>query len=153
MLDLDQPMGGFHALFPCKSKLYSFLSSSFLKHPLKYNSIVQFTLVSLQPISIEFQYNSYFNSIKQAQFSLRTTRLIDCEVRIGLKASYPRGSFQQHKLQPKTKPCLFLSYPPYSKGYLYLDQSTNRLYTSKHVLFNETEFPALHSSNPMHTDQ
>uniref|UniRef100_A0A2N9HZK1 Elongation factor Ts, mitochondrial n=1 Tax=Fagus sylvatica TaxID=28930 RepID=A0A2N9HZK1_FAGSY len=36
-----------------------------------------------------------------------------------------------------------IGYPPITKGYLCQDPITKRLYISRHVLFNETEFPAL----------
>ena len=51
--------------------------------------------------------------------------------------------YNTHKLQPKTIPCIFLGYPPTIKGYLCQDPITKKLYISRHVLFNETEFPAL----------
>ena len=54
--------------------------------------------------------------------------------------------YNSNKLQPKTKPCIFLGYPPLSKGYICLDQSTNQIYTSRHVLFDESYFPKLISS-------
>uniref|UniRef100_A0A2N9G5X4 Integrase catalytic domain-containing protein n=1 Tax=Fagus sylvatica TaxID=28930 RepID=A0A2N9G5X4_FAGSY len=50
--------------------------------------------------------------------------------------------YNTHKLQPKTTSCIFLGYPPTTKGYLCQDPITKRLYTSRHVMFNETEFPA-----------
>lgn len=46
-----------------------------------------------------------------------------------------------HKLEHRTKECLFLGYSPTSKGYLYLDIPTSHVYTSRHVLFNESLFP------------
>jgi hypothetical protein len=51
--------------------------------------------------------------------------------------------YNTHKLQPKTTPCIFLGYPPTTKGYMCQDPITKKLYISRHVLFNETEFPAL----------
>ena len=45
-----------------------------------------------------------------------------------------------HKLQPHTKPCIFLGYPAYFKGYICLVPTSLQIYISKHVLFNETEF-------------
>jgi hypothetical protein len=50
--------------------------------------------------------------------------------------------YNTHKLQPKTTSCIFLGYPSTTKGYLCQDPITKRLYTSRHVVFNETEFPA-----------
>lgn len=51
--------------------------------------------------------------------------------------------YTHHKLEHKTKECLFLGYSNISKGYLCLDLHTNHLYTSRHVLFNESKFPFL----------
>ena len=36
--------------------------------------------------------------------------------------------YNKNKLQPKSKECIFLEYPPLSKGYIYLDPSSNRIY-------------------------
>ena len=47
--------------------------------------------------------------------------------------------YNKHKLQPHTKPCIFLGYPIHSKGYICLEP-THRIYISRNVLFNETEF-------------
>ena len=51
--------------------------------------------------------------------------------------------YTAHKLHPKTIPYVFLGYSSNTKGYLFLDPITKRVYTSKHVLFNETIFPGL----------
>ena len=51
--------------------------------------------------------------------------------------------YTAHKLYPKTTPCVFLGYPINSKGYLCFDPIAHRLYTSRHVLFNESVFPGL----------
>jgi hypothetical protein len=51
--------------------------------------------------------------------------------------------YTTHKLHPKTIPCVFLRYPLHTKGYLCLDPITKRVYTSRHVLFNENIFPGL----------
>ena len=48
--------------------------------------------------------------------------------------------YNTHKLQPRTTPCIFLGYPTHTKGYICLNPKTRRVYISKHVLFNETEF-------------
>jgi hypothetical protein len=55
--------------------------------------------------------------------------------------------YNKHKLQPKSVPCIFLGYPFNSKGYTCLDPSSHQIYTSRHVLFNETVFPSLHTSD------
>jgi hypothetical protein len=51
--------------------------------------------------------------------------------------------YTSHKLFPKTTPCVFIGYPLHTKGYYCLDPVTHRIYTSRHVLFNETIFPGL----------
>uniref|UniRef100_A0A2N9GGL3 Integrase catalytic domain-containing protein n=1 Tax=Fagus sylvatica TaxID=28930 RepID=A0A2N9GGL3_FAGSY len=56
--------------------------------------------------------------------------------------------YTAHKLHPKTISCVFLGYPTNTKGYLCLDPVTKRVYTSRHVLFNEHVFPGLiHTSD------
>ena len=50
-------------------------------------------------------------------------------------------SYTSHKLEPRSKECLFLGYSTLSKGYLCLDLVTKHLYTSRHVVFNESKFP------------
>lgn len=52
---------------------------------------------------------------------------------------YPRP-YSHHKLNHKTAECIFLGYSNVSKGYLCLDLLTNKLYTYRHVLFNEHRF-------------
>ena len=53
--------------------------------------------------------------------------------------------YNKHKLQPHTKPYIFLGYPTYSKGYICLEPNTLRIYISRHVLFNEFEFLFWHN--------
>ena len=55
--------------------------------------------------------------------------------------------YNKHKLQLKSVPCIFLGDPFHSKGYTCLDLSSHRIYTSRHVLFNEIFFLGLHASD------
>lgn len=48
--------------------------------------------------------------------------------------------FNNHKIDPQSTPCLFLGYSSIHKGYKCLS-SSNRLYISRHVLFDEKKFP------------
>lgn len=58
-------------------------------------------------------------------------------------ACYPHlRPYSLHKLDHRTKRCIFLGYSPNSKGYLCLDPSSHHIYTSRHVLFNESKFPS-----------
>ena len=47
-----------------------------------------------------------------------------------------------HKLLPRSTPCLFLGYPLSHWGYRCLDLKTNRIILSRHVIFDESTFPA-----------
>ncbi|GKE60317.1 ribonuclease H-like domain-containing protein, partial [Tanacetum coccineum] len=46
-----------------------------------------------------------------------------------------------HKLAPRATPCIFLGYPAYHRGYRCLDLSTNKIILSRHVTFDELQFP------------
>ena len=61
-------------------------------------------------------------------------------------ACYPNlRPYTTHELEPRTKECIFIGYPTHSKGYLCLDPHTKHVYTSRHVMFNESTFPSLPS--------
>ena len=62
-------------------------------------------------------------------------------------ACYPfLRPYNKNKLQPRSTTCIFLGYPPLSKGYICLDPTSNKIYIACHVLFNETLFPL--ATNP-----
>ncbi|KAI0493313.1 hypothetical protein KFK09_027590 [Dendrobium nobile] len=46
-----------------------------------------------------------------------------------------------NKLSPVSKPCVFIGYPDSQKGYKCLDPISNQVYTSCHVIFDESIFP------------
>lgn len=50
-------------------------------------------------------------------------------------------STTQHKLSPRSTPCLFLGYSQEHKGYRCLDLSTKKIIISRHVIFDEQSFP------------
>uniref|UniRef100_A0A2N9GPX8 Retroviral polymerase SH3-like domain-containing protein n=1 Tax=Fagus sylvatica TaxID=28930 RepID=A0A2N9GPX8_FAGSY len=57
-------------------------------------------------------------------------------------ACYPYlGPYKHDKLSPKSILCVFLGYSTHSKGYRCLDPKTNKIYTSRHVVFDESTFP------------
>ena len=63
-------------------------------------------------------------------------------------ACYPYlRTYNKNKLQPRFVECVFLEYPPLSKGYMCLDPTTNKIYTTCYALFNESVFPFVDRSN------
>ena len=63
-------------------------------------------------------------------------------------ACYPYlRPYNKQKLQPRSMECVFLGYPPLSKGYLCLDLNTNSVYIVCYALFNEDVFPFKHKSD------
>lgn len=50
-----------------------------------------------------------------------------------------------HKLSPRSSACIFLGYRSQHRGYRCMDISTNKIIISRHVIFDETQFP-FHSS-------
>ncbi|KAI4348037.1 hypothetical protein L6164_008799 [Bauhinia variegata] len=46
-----------------------------------------------------------------------------------------------NKLQPRSTPCVFLGYPSHHRGYKCYDLSSNKIIISRHVIFDETQFP------------
>ncbi|GJS04403.1 retrovirus-related pol polyprotein from transposon TNT 1-94 [Tanacetum coccineum] len=57
--------------------------------------------------------------------------------------------YSQHKLEPRSIPCIFIGYSLQHKGYRCLDPTTSRVFVTRHARFNETVFPFIGSScNP-----
>ncbi|PKU81153.1 Retrovirus-related Pol polyprotein from transposon TNT 1-94 [Dendrobium catenatum] len=52
--------------------------------------------------------------------------------------------YSSNKLSPLSYPCIFIGYAPFQKGYRCLDPKNNKVYTSRHVVFNEHQFPFKH---------
>jgi hypothetical protein len=50
--------------------------------------------------------------------------------------------YTKHKLEFRSKQCVFLGYSSNQKGYRCLDPASNRIYISRHVIFDEHTFPA-----------
>ena len=49
--------------------------------------------------------------------------------------------YNSHKLEFRSKMCVFLGYSPLHKGYKCLDPATGRVYISRDVIFDETKYP------------
>ncbi|KAM1594973.1 hypothetical protein PS2_001292 [Malus domestica] len=60
-------------------------------------------------------------------------------------ACYPwLKPYSSHKLEPKSKLCIFLGYSLNHSGYRCYDPVSEKLYISRHVVFDESTFPYLH---------
>jgi hypothetical protein len=59
--------------------------------------------------------------------------------------------YNKYKLEPRSEKCIFLGYSTIHKGYYCLHPPTNRMYISRHVLFDENDFP-FQLSTPSTTD-
>ncbi|CAA0827038.1 Unknown protein [Striga hermonthica] len=49
--------------------------------------------------------------------------------------------YTSNKLQPRSKPCIFVGYSSSQYAYLCLDPQSHRIYTSRHVTFFYNHFP------------
>jgi hypothetical protein len=66
-------------------------------------------------------------------------------------ACYPLlRPYINHKLMFQSKQCIFLGYSSNHKGYRCLDPLTNRVYLSRHVVFDESVFPAKDTNHVLH---
>jgi hypothetical protein len=69
-------------------------------------------------------------------------------MRVFIFACYPNTAVTvPHKLAPQSTQCFFHGYSSDHKGYSCLDISTNRLIISRHVVFDEDNFPFVTSPN------
>ena len=99
-------------------------------------------LVNLLPTSI-LHFHSPWSLLFHSKPDISQLKVFGC-------ACYPLlRPYNSHKLDPRTEECIFLGYSTTSKGYLCFDPSSKIVYTSRHVLFNETKFsyPNLISSS------
>ena len=54
--------------------------------------------------------------------------------------------YNNHKLEPRSRPCIFLRYSLTQSAYKCFDPSKNRIFLSCHMVFDETVFPSLSSA-------
>jgi len=69
-------------------------------------------------------------------------RVFGCKCYPNLSATAP------HKLAPRSALCIFLGYSAHHKGYRCLDPITNIIIISRHVIFDETNFPFAEQTSP-----
>lgn len=68
-------------------------------------------------------------------------------------ACYPHlAPYTAHKLEPRSRQCVFLGYSPNNKGYRSLDPSSGRVFISRHVIFDELSFPFATIQSPGSTN-
>ncbi|KAK0572541.1 hypothetical protein LWI29_033229 [Acer saccharum] len=56
--------------------------------------------------------------------------------------------YTSHKLQPRSRPCVFVGYSTEHSAYLCLDRSTGKIFVSRHVVFVEQNFPFSNTAGP-----
>jgi hypothetical protein len=57
--------------------------------------------------------------------------------------------YVSHKLAPKTTLCVFIGYSSTHKGFRCLNRTTQRVFISRHVIFDETNFPFAGNPQPL----
>lgn len=91
-------------------------------------------LINLLPTPL-LQWSSPFYVLHNRLPDYSSLRTFGC-------ACYPHlGPYVTNKLMPRSVECVFLGYSLQHKGYRCLDPISQRVYTSRHVIFNEDHFP------------
>lgn len=93
-----------------------------------------FYLINRMPIPI-LQNKSHFEALYGKLSIISHLKIFGCSCFPFLKP------YNATKLQPKTTKCVFLGYASQYKGYICFDVSRNKYYISRHVVFNELDFP------------
>jgi hypothetical protein len=79
---------------------------------------------------------SPYTKLFKAEPSYSGLRVFGC-------ACYPLlHPYNKHKLEFRSKQCIFLGYSSNHKGYRCMDPTTSRVYLSRNVVFDENLFPA-----------
>jgi hypothetical protein len=100
--------------------------------PEVFESVV-FTINRLPSSSISF--STPYNKLFQKQPDYSFFKILDC-----LCYPYTRP-YASNKFSPRSNPYVLLGYSHLYKGYKCLDLKTNKLYLSRHVVFDEGSFP------------
>jgi Reverse transcriptase (RNA-dependent DNA polymerase)/gag-polypeptide of LTR copia-type/GAG-pre-integrase domain len=81
------------------------------------------------------EYQSPFEKLFKTKPDYNMLQVLGC-------SCYPLlRPYNSHKLENRAERCLFLGYSNNYKGYYCLNLHTNRLYISRHVVFDESSFP------------
>ncbi|KAL5537784.1 hypothetical protein UlMin_045380 [Ulmus minor] len=109
-----------HASMPLKYWFYAFQAAIYL-----INRMPTRVLQYVSPYSILFHKNPDYMLMK----------VFGC-------LCYPFiRPYNSHKLQFRSVKCLFVGYSPQHKGYMCLDYTSGRVYVTRHVIFDENNFP------------
>lgn len=116
-----------HAQVPIKYWSYAFMTAVYL-----INRMPTPNLAQASPFRLLFQTEPNYTKL----------RTFGC-------LCYPwLRPYGQNKFSPKSRPCVFLGYSLTQSAFLCLDTYTNRVYTSRHVVFHESNFPFSEVSPP-----
>jgi hypothetical protein len=86
--------------------------------------------------SLILQNHTPFTKLFKAEPEYSNLRVFGC-------ACYPLlRPYNKHKLEFRSKKCIFLGYSSNHKGYRCMDPTTSRVYLSRNVVFDETCFLA-----------
>ena len=114
-----------HASIPKEYWTYAFVTAVYLINRMPTQNLVFFTL---------------FQKLHGHAPNFHKLRIFGCLCFLWLKP------YASHKLDDRSKPCVFLGYSLTQSAYLCLDRTENRIYTSRHVIFHESVFPFTTSS-------
>jgi hypothetical protein len=105
--------------------------------PEMFESVV-FTINRIPSAAVSFStpYNILFHKTPDFNFF----KVLGC-----LCYPYTRP-YAPNKLSPRSHPCVLIGYSNVYKGYKCLNLTTNKIYLSRHVIFDENSFPFKHLS-------
>jgi hypothetical protein len=91
-------------------------------------------IINILPSPVTAQ-STPFDKLFHQQSDYAMLHVIDC-------FCYPLlRPYNKHKLKPRSEKYIFLDYSTIHKGYYCLHLPTNIMYISRHVLFDEQDFP------------
>ena len=113
----------FHATLPLGFWVDAFLIATYLINPLPSSSL-----------NMETPYFKMFG--RHRDYSILKV--------LGCKCFPYLRHHNQNKFSERTCQCVFIRYSPLHKGYRCIDPLTNKVYISRHVVFEEQIFPYSH---------
>lgn len=100
-----------------------------------YDSFLTATFIINRTPSKLLAYKTPFEVLFHKKPDLSVLKVFGC-------TCYPfLGPYKKDKLSPKSSKYTFISYSPMHKGYKCHDNTTKKIFTTRHVVFEETSFP------------